>query len=47
MLKFRSMYYDSEKGIPQLSGPDDDRITKVGRTMRKYRLDEIPQFLMS
>ncbi|NLI71796.1 MAG: sugar transferase [Bacteroidales bacterium] len=44
MLKFRSMYYDSEKGIPQLSGPDDDRITKVGRTMRKYRLDEIPQF---
>lgn len=44
MLKFRSMYLDSEKGIPQLSGPEDDRVTKVGRTLRKYRIDEIPQF---
>lgn len=44
MLKFRSMYLDSEKGTPQLSGPEDDRVTKVGRTLRKYRIDEIPQF---
>lgn len=45
MLKFRTMYVNSENGTPQLSSHDDDRITKVGRTLRKYRLDEIPQFL--
>lgn len=44
ILKFRTMFHNSEKGIPKLSSPDDDRITKVGRTLRKYRLDEIPQF---
>ncbi|HHT23814.1 MAG TPA: sugar transferase [Bacteroidales bacterium] len=44
MIKFRTMYQNSEKGVPKLSSPDDERITKVGRTLRKYRLDEIPQF---
>jgi exopolysaccharide biosynthesis polyprenyl glycosylphosphotransferase len=44
MLKFRTMYSNSENGTPQLSSPEDERITKVGRTLRKYRLDEIPQF---
>jgi exopolysaccharide biosynthesis polyprenyl glycosylphosphotransferase len=45
MIKFRSMYVDAEKeGIPQLSSQHDPRITRVGRFLRKVRLDEIPQF---
>ena len=44
ILKFRTMFLDSENGTPKLSSPNDDRITRVGRTLRKYRLDEIPQF---
>lgn len=44
MYKFRSMVVDAEKGIPQLTQIDDSRITKWGRIMRKYRLDEFPQF---
>lgn len=38
------MYYDAEKGTPMLSSKDDPRITRFGRIMRQYRLDEIPQF---
>lgn len=44
ILKFRTMYTGSEKGVPRLSSPNDHRITNVGRVLRKYRLDEIPQF---
>ncbi len=44
MHKFRSMYVDAEAGGPALSKDDDPRITPFGRIMRKYRLDEIPQF---
>ncbi len=44
MHKFRSMYIDAEKAGPALSKDDDPRITPFGRIMRKYRLDEIPQF---
>ena len=44
MHKFRSMYVDAEKAGPALSSDDDPRITPFGRIMRKYRLDEIPQF---
>ncbi len=44
ILKFRTMYVDAEKGVPQLSNPNDSRITSVGRVLRKYRLDELPQF---
>lgn len=44
IYKFRSMYLDAEKGGPQLSSDHDDRCTPWGRKMRKYRLDEIPQF---
>ena len=45
MLKFRSMIPDAEKdGIARLStGDNDKRVTKVGRFMRRYRLDELPQ----
>lgn len=44
IYKFRSMIVDSETTGPQLSSENDDRITQWGHTMRKYRLDEIPQF---
>ncbi len=44
MHKFRSMYVDAEKTGPQLSSKDDPRITPFGKIMRKYRLDELPQF---
>ncbi len=44
IIKFRSMYTDSERQGPMLSSEDDPRITKVGKILRKTRLDEIPQF---
>jgi len=44
IIKFRSMYTDAEKSGPQLSADFDPRITPWGRIMRKYRLDEFPQF---
>lgn len=44
MFKFRSMVVDAELHGPQLSSENDDRITPWGRIMRKYRLDELPQF---
>ena len=43
IIKFRSMYQDAEKMGPQLSSEEDPRITKWGRIMRKFRLDELPQ----
>lgn len=43
MYKFRSMYENAEKDGPQLSSDGDPRITQWGRTMRKWRLDELPQ----
>ncbi len=44
IVKFRSMIVGAENGEPQLSHENDDRVTKWGATMRKYRLDELPQF---
>ncbi len=44
MYKFRSMFVDAEKNGPQLSTENDPRITPFGLIIRKYRLDEIPQF---
>jgi exopolysaccharide biosynthesis polyprenyl glycosylphosphotransferase len=43
MYKFRSMYLDAEKEGPALSSDHDPRITPWGKTMRKWRLDELPQ----
>lgn len=44
IYKFRSMIENAEKnGVPQLAQDNDNRITKVGAILRKYRLDEIPQ----
>lgn len=44
IYKFRTMYAGAESGIPRLSEENDERITAFGRFMRKYRLDELPQF---
>ena len=44
IIKLRSMYQDAEAQGPQLSSEEDPRITPWGRTMRKFRLDEMPQF---
>lgn len=44
IIKFRTMKVDAEKDGPQLSSESDNRVTAFGRTLRKYRLDEIPQF---
>lgn len=43
ILKFRSMYEDAEKDGPRLSFESDPRVTRWGRTMRKWRIDELPQ----
>lgn len=47
VYKFRSMRVDAEKdGVARLStGEKDDRITPVGRVIRKVRIDELPQLL--
>lgn len=47
VMKFRSMRVDAEKdGVARLStGEKDDRITPVGRVIRKLRIDELPQLL--
>ena len=44
MYKFRTMYVNAEENGPSLSSEDDLRVTPFGRIMRKYRLDELPQF---
>ena len=44
IIKFRTMCVHAETETPQLSADNDPRITKVGKWMRKYRLDELPQF---
>jgi sugar transferase (PEP-CTERM system associated) len=44
VMKFRSMRTDAEKDGPVWARSEDDRVTRMGRIMRKTRLDEIPQF---
>jgi len=44
IIKFRSMRTDAEAAGPQLSSDTDSRMTAWGAVMRKWRLDEIPQF---
>lgn len=44
LLKFRSMRLDSEKGGLLTVGGKDNRITKSGYILRRYKLDELPQF---
>lgn len=45
IYKFRSMRVDAERdGVAMLSSEEDERITPVGKVMRRFHLDEIPQF---
>jgi lipopolysaccharide/colanic/teichoic acid biosynthesis glycosyltransferase len=46
VLKFRSMRRDAERHTgPQWATENDPRVTRVGRVLRRYRLDELPQLL--
>jgi sugar transferase (PEP-CTERM system associated) len=44
VLKFRSMRVDAERGGAQWAIVDDPRVTRIGKYLRKFRLDELPQF---
>lgn len=43
IYKFRTMYVDAEKNGPQWANKNDERCTRVGKVLRKSRIDEIPQ----
>lgn len=43
MYKFRSMYMDAENTGPRWAAENDGRVTSVGKVIRKFRLDELPQ----
>lgn len=44
LVKFRSMRMDAERdGTPQWAKRDDERVTRIGRVLRKIRVDELPQ----
>lgn len=45
ILKFRSMRQGSERGRPRWTADSDPRITAVGKIIRKFRLDELPQLI--
>ncbi|WP_024615555.1 sugar transferase [Clostridium sp. Ade.TY] len=45
IYKFRTMIIDAEKFGSQVTTENDPRITRVGKILRKYRLDELPQIL--
>lgn len=45
MYKFRSMRADAEKDGARWADKEDDRITRVGKVLRKFRIDELPQLI--
>lgn len=45
VYKFRSMREDAEKAGIRWAATNDDRVTRVGRFIRNYRIDELPQIL--
>ncbi|MCH5216523.1 MAG: sugar transferase [Muribaculaceae bacterium] len=45
IYKLRTMREDAESNGPQLSHNEDPRVTRVGNVLRKYRIDELPQFI--
>ena len=44
LYKFRTMYQEAEKNGPQLSHSQDKRITRAGKILRYWHIDELPQF---
>lgn len=45
LLKFRTMIDNAEEDGPQFAAPGDPRLTRVGRVLRRFRLDELPQLI--
>lgn len=45
IIKFRTMVADADEIGTQVTVSDDSRVTKVGKKLRKYRLDELPQLV--
>jgi sugar transferase (PEP-CTERM system associated) len=45
ILKFRSMRQNAEEGGPKWAADDDQRVTRVGKFIRKFRLDELPKLI--
>jgi lipopolysaccharide/colanic/teichoic acid biosynthesis glycosyltransferase len=45
IIKFRTMRTDARAARQEWASPDDPRVTSVGRVLRRYRLDELPQLL--
>ena len=43
MIKFRTMRVEADRGRQVWASPDDDRVTAMGRVLRRLRLDELPQ----
>ena len=45
MLKFRTMRNDAERGAAQWAQKNDPRVTRIGKWLRRFRIDELPQIL--
>jgi lipopolysaccharide/colanic/teichoic acid biosynthesis glycosyltransferase len=43
LIKFRSMVERAENGVPLWAAENDDRITRMGRVLRSFHVDELPQ----